>query len=85
MTREEFAEIWGYKTAIGYGSAMFDCRENILNDLDKLIGNEVNNIKEVTTGTKQVLLFDFFMWFRENGEKHLNISIEKMIDIYLDK
>jgi hypothetical protein len=30
-------------------------------------------------------LFDFFMWFRENGEKYVNMSIEKMIDIYLDE
>lgn len=28
-------------------------------------------------------LFDFFMWFRENGEKHLDKSIEKMIEYYL--
>lgn len=31
------------------------------------------------------LLFDFFMWFRENGEKYLNISIEKMIDKFLEE
>ncbi len=30
-------------------------------------------------------LFDFFMWFRENGEKHIDKSIEKMIKIYLDE
>jgi hypothetical protein len=30
-------------------------------------------------------LFDFFMWFRENGEKHIDKSIEKMINIYLDE
>jgi len=30
-----------------------------------------------------ILLFDFFMWFRKNGEKHLDTSIEKMIEIYL--
>ena len=28
-------------------------------------------------------LFEFFIWFRENGEKHLDKSIEKMIQIYL--
>jgi len=31
------------------------------------------------------LLFDFFMWFRENGEKYLEIPIEKMIKKYLDE
>ncbi len=30
-------------------------------------------------------LFDFFMWFRENVEKHIDKSIEKMIKIYLDE
>ena len=29
------------------------------------------------------LLFNFFMWFRENGEKHMEQSIEKMTQIYL--
>jgi len=29
------------------------------------------------------LLFAFFMWFRENGEKYMNESIEKMIQTYL--
>ena len=28
-------------------------------------------------------LYNFFMWFRENGEKYLGLSIEKMIEIYL--
>ena len=28
-------------------------------------------------------LFKFFMWFRNNGEKYMNLSIEKMIDKYL--
>jgi hypothetical protein len=30
-------------------------------------------------------LFDFFMGFRENGEKHIDKSIEKMIKIYLNE
>lgn len=30
-------------------------------------------------------LFDFFMWFRENGEKHIDKSIETMIKIYLNE
>ena len=31
------------------------------------------------------LLFDFFMWFRENGEKYINLSIEKMIKKFLEE
>ena len=30
-------------------------------------------------------IYNFFMWFRENGEKYLGLSIEKMIKIYLDE
>ena len=33
--------------------------------------------------SEEKLLFDFFMWFRNNGEYYVNISIEKMIEIYL--
>lgn len=29
--------------------------------------------------------YNFFMWFRANGEKYMNQSIEKMIDIYLEE
>jgi hypothetical protein len=30
-------------------------------------------------------LLDFFMWFRENGEKHIDKSIEHMVKIYLQQ
>ena len=33
---------------------------------------------------KKVLLYNFFIWFRENGEKYIDFSIEKMIEIYLE-
>ena len=29
------------------------------------------------------VLIDFFMWFRDNGEKYVHQSIEKMVDIYI--
>ena len=32
-----------------------------------------------------IILFNFFIWFRENGEKHIDKSIEKMINIYLNE
>lgn len=28
-------------------------------------------------------LYDFFIWFRKNGEKYVDVSIENMIEIYL--
>ena len=30
-------------------------------------------------------LYNFFMWFRENGEKYIDGSIENMIEIYMDE
>ena len=30
-------------------------------------------------------LLDFFLWFRENGEKYICQPIEHMIKIYLDE
>ena len=32
-----------------------------------------------------ILLFDFFMWFRENGERHTDVSVEELIEIYLNE
>jgi hypothetical protein len=29
------------------------------------------------------LLYHFFLWFRENGQKYMGLSIEQMIEIYL--
>jgi hypothetical protein len=33
--------------------------------------------------SEEKLLYDFFMWFRHNGEHYVNISIEEMINYYL--
>jgi hypothetical protein len=41
MTREEFAEKWGYQSGYGYGSAQFDCKDSLLKDLRMLISGEV--------------------------------------------
>ena len=30
-------------------------------------------------------LIKFFIWFRDNGEKYLGISIEELIDIYAEE
>lgn len=48
-----------------------------------------NDIESFQAGTNFIIskqpeiLFDFFIWFRENGEKHIDMSVEKMIEIYL--
>jgi len=44
MTRQEFAEKWGYQSGLGYGSAQFDCKASLLKDLDMLIADEVKNL-----------------------------------------
>ena len=30
-------------------------------------------------------LKEFFLWFRENGEKYLGASIEQMLEIYIEE
>jgi hypothetical protein len=30
-------------------------------------------------------LINFFMWFRDNGEKYIGKTIEEFVDIYLKK
>ena len=30
-------------------------------------------------------LLDFFLWFRENGEKYVNYPVKNMIKIYLNE
>jgi len=40
---------------------------------------------ELKTTPNEGHLFDFFMWFRGNGEKCIDISIEDMIGIYLQE
>ncbi len=34
---------------------------------------------------KALKLFEFFLWFRENGEKYVCHPIEHMIQIYLNE
>lgn len=42
------------------------------------------NLKFKIMNEKKII-FNFFMWFRENGELHIDKSIEKMIEIYLNE
>jgi hypothetical protein len=37
MTKEDFAEKWGYQTSKEYGSAKFDCKKLLLEDLELVI------------------------------------------------
>lgn len=37
MTRQEFADKWGYQSTEGSGSAKFDFRKQLLKDLDKVL------------------------------------------------
>jgi hypothetical protein len=41
------------------------------------------NMKNIPENDLKYLLFDFFMWFRENGEKHIEKPVEEMIGEYL--
>jgi len=34
--------------------------------------------------TEKEKLINFFVWFSNNGEKHIGLSIEELIDKYLE-
>lgn len=57
--------------------------ELINKSLERLPEHKRNGFITAVNGLEPILLFDFFMWFRANGEKHMDLSIEKMIEIYL--
>lgn len=46
--------------------------------------NRENVLKAMEIYTKESL-FDFFMWFRTNGELYIDKSIEQMISVYLNQ
>lgn len=48
--------------------------------LNKFVICNYNNIDKEQLN---ILFFDFFMWFRSNGENHINVSIEDMVKIYI--
>jgi len=48
IDRERFAEKWGYGTATGYGNALFDYKEKLLEDLDEYSNSKLDEaIKEI--------------------------------------
>lgn len=44
-----------------------------------------NDYKYIRIDNQEKELYEFFRWFQQNGEKYINFSIEKMIDIYLNE
>jgi hypothetical protein len=46
MKKQEFINKWGYQAGTGYGSALFDCREQLRMDLDSVI-SEIENTPKV--------------------------------------
>ncbi len=44
MTKKEFAKKWGFHPAKGFGIALFDCRKDLLIDLDKVIEVSINEV-----------------------------------------
>jgi len=54
-----------------------------IDNTSELADGLVNLFAIHSVSQQSELLFAFFMWFRENGEKYMNESIEKMIQIYL--
>ena len=44
MTKKEFAKKWGFHPAKGYGLALFDCRKDLLIDLNYVIENSINEV-----------------------------------------
>lgn len=60
--------------------------ENWSENIDKLIESEMKKVAQnIDDNVEANIIYRFFMWFRENGEKYMNQSIEKMIKIYLNE
>lgn len=55
--------------------------------LNEAFARELNELIERELALRQPLvsgqLLSFFMWFRANGELHIDKSIEAMIELYL--
>ena len=74
MTEQDFANRWGFQPAKGYGSALFDCRENLLKDLDAVIADEVKNLalphvsgSLLLRSDEICLLEKYSLWLTKNG------------------
>jgi endonuclease III-like uncharacterized protein len=65
-----------------YGKSIENLKTIELADIF-VAGVEFERMKSKRTKKLSSELFEFFIWFRENGEKHIGESIEKLINIYL--
>ena len=43
----------------------------------------IDEMRLLTGSYKQALLDDFFKYFRDNGEKHIGMSIEQFVDEFI--
>lgn len=60
---------------------LFPESKNIFQDLAN--ENKRHGFITAVKVLQPILLFDFLIWIRENGEMRTDVSIEKMIEIYL--
>jgi len=44
-----------------------------------------NNILEEAKQIEKKQFVDFFMWFRDNGERYIGLSIEQFVEEYYNK
>lgn len=60
---------------------LFPESKNIFQDLAN--ENKRHGFITAVKVLQPILLFDFLMWIRENGEKRLDVNIKELIEIYL--
>ena len=46
---------------------------------------EVNDIFDKAIEIERNKLIDFFLFFRDNGENHIGLTIEQFVDLYLNQ
>lgn len=61
---------------------LFPESKNIFQDLAN--ENKRHGFITAVKVLQPILLFDFLIWIRENGEKNTDVSIKELIEIYLN-
>ena len=78
---EEKEKIWEEATKKSYAeNPMGTNWDRISIAMDLYAEREVKKLKQAHVSEQ---LLSFFLWFRANGELHIDKSIESMIEIYL--
>jgi hypothetical protein len=90
MTRQEFAEKWGYQSGVGYGSAQFDCKASLLKDLDVLIADEVKNlalpqVSKCESIERRTSLIAFIQEKVKNRDMNLFMNASELVDQMLKR